>query len=68
MNKLKECEFGHRCIGACQETIECPCVNEHYCSMSDEHSEKDCADQEGGCPQHPIPDLAELVNDNLNDR
>ncbi len=66
--KEKKCEFGHSCTGACQETVECPCVNEHYCSMSGEHSEMDCADQEEGCPQHPKEDNASFINDNINER
>lgn len=51
--KEPKCEFGHSCTSSCQNDTDCPCQNEHYCSMSGEHSEIDCADQDEGCPQHP---------------
>lgn len=41
--KSLECDFGHTCNGECQETKDCPCVSDHYCSAS-EHSKEDCKD------------------------
>lgn len=66
--KEPTCEYGHQCTSRCQNDTDCPCVNEHWCSMSDEHSPKDCTDSDEECPQHPKPDLADLINDELNEK
>lgn len=50
MPEEKECEYGHNCTSRCQNDVDCPCQNEHYCSMSEgQHSFGDC---EGECPIH----------------
>lgn len=43
------CELGHVCISDCQNTKDCPCSSEHFCSMSEEHTVEEC---EGVCGLH----------------
>lgn len=57
----KTCRFGHICTSGCQKDFDCPCQDLHCCAMS-ENCEGKCDD----CFQHS--DLADLVNDNLNER
>lgn len=58
----KECEEGHICTSGCQKDFDCPCQDSHCCSMSEET----CGECEFCISR--IPDLADLANDNLNER
>ena len=65
MTKDPTCEYGHNCTSRCGNDIECVCYSEHWCSMSPEHDESECADSEEECPQHPkvediTPDLSAI--------
>jgi len=62
MEKEKVCRFGHVCTSRCGNDIDCPCQADHCCALTE-----DC---EGGehCDDHFGPDLADKVNDELNDR
>ena len=40
--KEEVCEYGHICTSDCQNTKDCPCVNDHWCSMSEEHTKEEC--------------------------
>lgn len=63
----KECEQGHTCTSGCQKDFDCPCESDHCCSMSSKDNL--CGDTEE-CEfcASKVPDLADLANDNLNER
>lgn len=59
------CKEGHDCSSGCQKDFDCPCQSTHCCERSvDKCGETDsceyCASQ--------VPDMADLVNDSLNER
>lgn len=56
----KNCRFGHICTSGCQKDFDCPCQGEHCCALSE-----NC---EGECDDCFKPDLADKVNDDLNER
>lgn len=63
--KEPECEQGHNCTNGCQKDFDCPCQSDHCCSMS----ESPCGDvEECEFCASKVPDLADLQNDNLNER
>lgn len=68
MKKEPECEYGHNCTSGCGNDFDCPCNSQHWCSLSEEHNEADCKDSDEECPQHPKVDLADLINNNVNNR
>ncbi len=53
-NKELECEYGHMCTSGCQNDTDCPCLNEHWCSMSGDHDARECAGSDEECPLHPL--------------
>ena len=72
LNKLNgvkevECEEGHICTNSCGNDKDCPCESDHCCSMTSKDNLcgdiEDCA----FCASK-VPDLADLANDNLNER
>lgn len=61
----KECEQGHICTSGCQKDFDCPCQADHCCSMSEEP----CGDvEECEFCASEVPDLADLKNDEQNER
>ena len=56
MSKELTCEYGHECTSSCQNDTDCPCLNDHICSMSDMDYEEasgelenhDCEEGQGG--------------------
>lgn len=69
INGVKEdaCEQGHTCTSDCQDTVDCPCLNDHCCSMT---PKEDLCGEVEDCEYcaSQVPDLADLKNDELNDR
>lgn len=60
MEKEETCRFGHQCTSDCQKDFDCPCQSDHCCALSE-----NC---EGECDDCFKPDLADKVNDDLNER
>lgn len=62
--KEKQCEQGHQCSSNCRRE-GCPCQEDHCCS----NSQSPCGEVEdcAFCASK-VSDLADLVNDNLNER
>ena len=59
------CTSGHTCTSSCGKDYDCPCQSEHCCDMSDEKcGELDSCEY---CASL-VPDLADLKNDEINDR
>lgn len=44
MEKEKVCRFGHQCTSDCQNTKDCPCVEEHCCALSEDVCDRTCDD------------------------
>jgi len=42
--KEKKCRFGHICTSDCQNTKDCPCIEEHCCAMSESVCDGTCDD------------------------
>ena len=65
--KEPECEQGHICTSDCQKTVDCPCLTDHCCSMT---PKEDLCGELDSCEfcASKVPDLADLQNDNLNER
>lgn len=65
--KELECEEGHTCTSSCGNDTDCPCESDHCCSMTSKYNLcgdiEDCA----FCASK-VPDLADLANDNLNEK
>lgn len=59
----KVCEYGHICTSECQNTKDCPCVNDHFCSMGEHEISEYLASDDGVCNNHKdsVPD--ESYND-----
>jgi len=61
------CRLGHICTSGCQKHFDCPCESDHCCEMSSKDNL--CGDvEECEFCASLVPDLAELVNDNLSER
>ena len=59
------CSEGHQCTSSCGNDYDCPCQSEHCCDMSEEN----CGEiEECEYCASQVPDLADLQNDNLNER
>ena len=40
----KTCRYGHECDSDCQNTKDCPCLNDHCCAFSENVCDGSCDD------------------------
>lgn len=44
IEKEPTCRFGHMCTSDCQMTVDCPCLNDHCCALSEDVCDGTCDD------------------------